>query len=125
MSSVALVSKKLVCVLRAVEQSGERMAVLTTLVGLLQLKHLQIEGEDGTGSLESDIQLMEVLAPLLLLCQSNMLIVYRKYGKGMPQSNVLLACCIYVWEVTCSNIVAAFAYHAFNPSGIAVQYVFV
>ena len=36
------------------------MAVLTTLVGLLELKHLQMEGEDGTGSLESDIQLMEV-----------------------------------------------------------------
>ena len=46
----------------AVEQSGERMAVLTTLVGLLELKHLQMEGEDGTGSLESDIQLMEVLS---------------------------------------------------------------
>ena len=38
------------------------MAVLTTLVGLLELKHLQMEGEDGTGSLESDIQLMEVLS---------------------------------------------------------------
>lgn len=36
------------------------MAVLTTLVGLLELKHLQMEGEDGTGSLESDIQLIEV-----------------------------------------------------------------
>ena len=36
------------------------MAVLTTLVGLLELKHLQMEGEDGTGSLEADIQLMEV-----------------------------------------------------------------
>ncbi|KAL3140376.1 hypothetical protein ABBQ38_004637 [Trebouxia sp. C0009 RCD-2024] len=45
--------------LDAVEQSGERMAVLTTLVGLLELKHLQMEGEDGTGSLESDIQLIE------------------------------------------------------------------
>lgn len=44
----------------AVEQSSERMAVLTTLVGLLELKHLQMEGEDGTGSLESDIELIEV-----------------------------------------------------------------
>lgn len=43
-----------------VEESGERMAVLTTLVGLLQLKHTQMEdNEDGTGSLESDIQLMD------------------------------------------------------------------
>ena len=38
------------------------MAVLTTLVGLLELKHLEMEGENGTGSLESDIQLMEVLS---------------------------------------------------------------
>lgn len=38
------------------------MAVLTTLVGLLELKHMQMEGDDGTGSLESDIQLMEVLS---------------------------------------------------------------
>ena len=48
--------------MNAVEQSGQRMAVLTTLVGLLELKHLQMEGEDGTGSLESDIQLMEVMS---------------------------------------------------------------
>ena len=47
------------------------MAVLTTLVGLLELKHLQMEGEDGTGSLESDIQLMEVSCSATpLLCQS-------------------------------------------------------
>ena len=44
----------------AVEQSGERLAVLTTLVGLLELKHLQMEGEDGTGPLEADLRLMEV-----------------------------------------------------------------
>lgn len=44
----------------AVEQSSERMAVLTTLVGLLELKHLRMEREDGTGSLESDIELIEV-----------------------------------------------------------------
>ena len=41
------------------------MAVLTTLVGLLEMKHQQMEGEDGTGSLESDIQLMEVGCQLL------------------------------------------------------------
>ena len=52
--------KKYVQCTAAVEQSGERMAVLTTLVGLLELKHLQMEGEDGTRSLESDIQLIEV-----------------------------------------------------------------
>ena len=55
----------MLCV-HAVEQLGERMAVLTTLVGLLELKHLQMEGEDGTGSLESDIRLMEVI-PLYCL----------------------------------------------------------
>ena len=47
-------------VLPAVEESGERMAVLTTLVGLLELKHLQLEGESGTGSLEADMKLIEV-----------------------------------------------------------------
>jgi hypothetical protein len=47
-------------VLPAVEASGERMAVLTTLVGLLELKHLQLEGESGTGSLEADMKLIEV-----------------------------------------------------------------
>lgn len=51
----------------AVEESGERMAVLTTLVGLLELNHLQLEGEDGTGSLESDIELMEVSCSLWVL----------------------------------------------------------
>ena len=44
----------------AVEESGERLAVLTTLVGLLQLKHEQMEGPDGTGTLEYDSKLMEV-----------------------------------------------------------------
>lgn len=47
-------------VLHAVEESGERMAVLTTLVGLLELKHLQLEGESGSGSLEADMKLIEV-----------------------------------------------------------------
>lgn len=44
----------------AVEASGERMAVLTTLVGLLELKHMQQEGESGTGSLEADMRLIQV-----------------------------------------------------------------
>ncbi|KAL0023620.1 hypothetical protein WJX77_008160 [Trebouxia sp. C0004] len=48
--------------LDAVEESGERMAVLTTLVGLLELKHLQLEGESGTGSLEADMKLIEAEA---------------------------------------------------------------
>ena len=48
----------------AVEESGERMAVLTTLVGLLELKYLQLEGKGGTGTLESDIELMEVSCSL-------------------------------------------------------------
>ena len=40
------------------------MAVLTTLVGLLELKHMQQEGESGTGSLEADMKLIEVTSPL-------------------------------------------------------------
>ena len=44
----------------AVEKSGERMAVLTTLVGLLVMKHEDLEGEDGTGSLEEDMEILEV-----------------------------------------------------------------
>ena len=42
------------------------MAVLTTLVGLLDLKHLQLEGESGTGSLEADMKLIEVTCKLTL-----------------------------------------------------------
>lgn len=53
-------------VLPAVEESGERMAVLTTLVGLLELKHLKLEGESGTGSLEADMKLIEVTCKLTL-----------------------------------------------------------
>lgn len=60
-------------VIAAVEQSGERMAVLTTLVGLLELKHLHMEGEDGTGSLESDIQLMEVTCLRCCCCATSLL----------------------------------------------------
>ena len=44
----------------AVEESGERMAVLTTLVGLLLIKHEDMEGDGGTGSLEDDVQILEV-----------------------------------------------------------------
>lgn len=47
----------------AVEESGERMAVLTTLVGLLLIKHEDMEGDGGTGSLEDDIEIMEVCLP--------------------------------------------------------------
>lgn len=45
---------------RAVEKAGERMAVLTTLAGLLVMKHEDLEGEDGTGSLEEDMEILEV-----------------------------------------------------------------
>lgn len=55
------------------------MAVLTTLVGLLQLKHTQMEdNEDGTGSLESDIQLMDVSCALAAFdqhCKSDMTVL--------------------------------------------------
>ena len=36
------------------------MAVLTTLVGLLVMKHEDLEGDNGTGSLEDDMELLEV-----------------------------------------------------------------
>lgn len=44
----------------AVEKSGERMAVLTTLVGLLMKTHDELEGDEGTGSLEDDMKILEV-----------------------------------------------------------------
>ena len=37
-----------------------RLAQLTTLRRLLELKVVEMEGEDGTGSLEDDIRLLEV-----------------------------------------------------------------
>ena len=44
---------------RAVERCGLRMAVLTTLVRLLELKAAELEGADGTGPLEDDIRLLQ------------------------------------------------------------------
>ena len=46
---------------RAVERCGLRMAVLTTLVRLLELKAAELEGPDGTGPLEDDISLLQGL----------------------------------------------------------------
>ena len=63
------------CLVSVVEESGERLAVLTTLEGLLRLKHLQMEGEDGTGTLESDSSIMEVGS----------------------QGRVMLLCCACIW----------------------------
>lgn len=45
--------------LTPVEKSGERMAVLTTLVGLLMKTHDELEGDEGTGSLEDDMKILE------------------------------------------------------------------
>ncbi|KAK9806362.1 hypothetical protein WJX72_011435 [[Myrmecia] bisecta] len=44
-----------------VEESGLRMAALTTLVRLLEVKAVEMEGEGGTGLLEDDIQLLETI----------------------------------------------------------------
>lgn len=48
------------CLWLAVEESGLCMAALTTLVRLLEMKVVEMEGEDGTGTLEEDIKLLEV-----------------------------------------------------------------
>lgn len=42
-----------------VEAAGLRLAVMTTLVRLLEVKLAELEGEGGTGSLEDDVQLLE------------------------------------------------------------------
>ncbi|CAL8466595.1 g6131 [Coccomyxa elongata] len=42
-----------------VEAAGLRLAVMTTLVRLLEVKLAELEGEGGTGSLENDVQLLE------------------------------------------------------------------
>lgn len=43
----------------SVEAAGLRLAVMTTLVRLLEVKLAELEGEGGTGSLEDDVQLLE------------------------------------------------------------------
>jgi hypothetical protein len=43
----------------AVEEAGEQLAVLTSLVRLLELKLAELEGEGGTGPLEDDVSLLE------------------------------------------------------------------
>lgn len=43
----------------AVEDSGHCLAVLTTLVRLLEVKLAELEGEGGTGPLEDDVALLE------------------------------------------------------------------
>ncbi len=43
----------------SVEAAGLRLAVMTTLVRLLEMKLAELEGEGGTGSLEDDVQLLE------------------------------------------------------------------
>ena len=44
----------------AVEAAGLRLAILTTLVRLLEVKAAELEGPDsGTGPLEEDVRLLE------------------------------------------------------------------
>lgn len=40
--------------------SGLRMAALTTLSRLLEMKVLELEGQDGSGPLENDVALLQV-----------------------------------------------------------------
>ena len=86
------------------ETSGLRLAVLTSLVRLLEVKSAAMEGEEGTGSLESDITILEVrVRPLLvwawsrvLPCmmtleyQNCMLCSSSDWGQGVYQAAVLL-----------------------------------
>lgn len=44
---------------RHIEQLGLSMAVLTTFVRLLELKMISMEGPEGTGALEADLQQMQ------------------------------------------------------------------
>ncbi len=43
----------------AVEAAGLRLAVVTTLVRLLEVKLVELEGPEGTGPLEEDVSLLE------------------------------------------------------------------
>lgn len=47
---------------RAAEEAGIRLAVLTSLVRLLENKAFELEGPGGTGTLEDDIALLEASA---------------------------------------------------------------
>ena len=44
------------------EASGLRMAALTTLTRLLEMKVLELEGDDGSVPLENDVALLQVCA---------------------------------------------------------------
>lgn len=44
------------------------MAVLTILVGLLMKTHDELEGDGGTGSLEDDMKILEVIYTQPLTC---------------------------------------------------------
>lgn len=45
--------------LPSVEAAGLRLAVMTTLVRLLEVKLVELEGPEGTGLLEEDVRLLE------------------------------------------------------------------
>lgn len=44
----------------AEEKAGLQMAVLTTLVRILEVKWREMEGPHGTGTLEEDVRLLQV-----------------------------------------------------------------
>lgn len=46
----------------AAEEAGVRLAVLTSLVRLLEVKAFELEGPAGTGPLEDDIAVLEASA---------------------------------------------------------------
>ena len=49
---------------QGIEDSGMKLAVLTCLARMLEIKSAELEGEDGTGSLERDQKILEAAKSL-------------------------------------------------------------
>ena len=75
--------------LSEIESSGLRLALLTTLVRLLELKIRELEGsEHGSGSLESDEKLLEQ-AKGSLNAQQRAALIYRSGQKRLARQYLL------------------------------------
>ncbi|KAL4425721.1 hypothetical protein ABPG75_009737 [Micractinium tetrahymenae] len=72
------------------ERSGQRMALLTTLVRLLELKVLEMEGQEGTGPLEADEQLLASAGDVLPRNQKHALL-YRMGQKALARAYLVHA----------------------------------
>lgn len=49
---------------QGIEDSGMKLAVLTCLARMLEIKSAELEGEEGTGPLESDQQILDAAKSL-------------------------------------------------------------